>query len=68
MNSPYLVVKDEYYSYSEPNYSHLQGRVIGRLDEPKPPKIPLGWFLLILAVDVACLIGIYAGIAKALGR
>jgi hypothetical protein len=30
------------------------------------PRIPLGWFLLIFAVDVAALIGIYLGIAKAL--
>jgi hypothetical protein len=34
--------------------------------EVTTPHVPLGWFLVILAVDIACLIGIYAGIAKAL--
>lgn len=48
-------------------FSDTDLRVI-EVQEVAMPNMRLGWFLLILAVDVACLVGIYVGIAKALGR
>lgn len=46
-------------------FSDSDSRVV-EVQEVALPNMRLGWFLVILAVDIAALLAIYAGIAKAL--